>query len=66
MVGDVVVLIEDGMMPTKWPLAKVTKTYPGRDNIVRVVDINTLKGHTVDVYINWLFFYQQKLTEYHL
>ena len=25
----VVVLIEDGMVPTKWPLARVTKTYSG-------------------------------------
>ena len=40
---DIVILIEDGLMPTKWPLARIIKTYPGRDGIVRVVDIKTSK-----------------------
>ena len=43
-VGHVVVLIEDGTVPTQWPLARVTKTYPGEDGIVRVVDLKTSKG----------------------
>ena len=43
-VGDVVLLIEDGLIPTKWPLARVIKTYPGKDNVVRVVDIKTSSG----------------------
>ena len=43
-VGDAVVLSEDGMVPTQWPLARVTKTYPGEDGIIRVVDLKTSKG----------------------
>ena len=42
--GDVVLLAEDGMISTKWPIAKVIKTYPGNDGIVRVVDVKTSKG----------------------
>ena len=34
IVGDVVVLCEDGMGPARWPLAGVTKTHPGSDNVV--------------------------------
>lgn len=43
-VGDVVVLIEDGIISCKWPLARVVKVYPGKDGTVRVVDIKTSKG----------------------
>ena len=39
--GDIVILQED---PTKWPLAKVTKVYPGKDSLVRAVDVLTSKG----------------------
>ena len=31
-------------MPTKRPLARIIKTYPGRDGIIRAVDIKTSKG----------------------
>ena len=43
-IDDLVVLIEDGVVPTKWPLARVTKTYPGSDGVVRVADVKTSKG----------------------
>jgi hypothetical protein len=43
-VGDVVVLREDNMAPTKWPIARVTKVHPGRDGVVRVVTIELLPG----------------------
>lgn len=43
-VGDVLLLIEDELIPTKWPLARVVKTYPGKDGIVRVVDVKTARG----------------------
>ena len=36
--------MEDGIIPTNWPLARVIKTYAGKDGIVRVVDIKTQKG----------------------
>lgn len=43
-VGDVVMLNEEEMIPTKWPIARVVKVYPGKDGVVRVVDIKTAKG----------------------
>ena len=42
--GDVVILIEDEIIPSRWPLAKVIKTHPGQDGIVHAVDIKTSKG----------------------
>ena len=39
-----VLLNEDGMLPTKWPIGHVIATYPGRDNIVRVVLVKTATG----------------------
>ena len=41
--GNVVLLAEDGMISTRWPIAKVT-SYPGNDGIMRVVDVKTSKG----------------------
>ena len=32
------------MVPTKWPLGRVVKTYPGRDSLVRVVDVKMSQG----------------------
>ena len=43
-VGDVVILQEDNMVPTKWPLAKVIQTHTGKDRLVRVVTIKTATG----------------------
>ena len=43
-VGDIVVVREDGIVPAFWPLAKVIQTYPGKDGLVRVVDVKTSKG----------------------
>lgn len=33
-VGDVVLLREDGLVPSQWPLAKVTKIHTGKDGLV--------------------------------
>ena len=41
---DDVVVREDGMVPTLWPLARVVRVYPGKDGLVRVVDVKTSKG----------------------
>jgi len=39
-VGDVVFLLEDSSFGyRRWPLARITKTYPGDDGITRVVDV---------------------------
>ncbi len=43
-VGDVVILREDNMTPTKWPLARVIEVYPGQDGLVRVVKVKTSTG----------------------
>ena len=43
-VGDVVVIREDGTLPTTWPLGKVVQVFPGKDKLVRVVKVRTEKG----------------------
>ena len=43
-VDDVVLLIKYEEIPSKWPLARVVKVYPGNDGVVRVGDIKTSKG----------------------
>ena len=47
--GDIVILKESGMVPTKWPLRRVVDTHPGQDEFVRVefvrvVTVQTSKG----------------------
>ena len=41
LVGDIVILKEDKTFACHWPLARVTKTYPGKDGLVRVAQITT-------------------------
>ncbi len=43
-VGDLVVLREDSAISTKWPLARVIRVHPGRDNLVRVATVRTSTG----------------------
>ena len=43
-VGDVVVLQEDNLIPSKWSLAKITQVHAGKDGLVRVVTIKTASG----------------------
>lgn len=43
--GDMVLLMDEQNAPLRWPIARITKTYPGPDGLVRVVDIYT-KGKT--------------------
>jgi hypothetical protein len=43
-VGDIVLLQEDNLIPTKWPLGRIVTTYPGKDNLVTVVTIKTSRG----------------------
>ena len=42
-VGDVI-LHEDNLVPTKWPLAKVIKVHTGKDGLVRVATVKTTIG----------------------
>ena len=42
--GDIVILHEDNLVPTKWPLGRIVNVYPGKDGIVRVADVKTPNG----------------------
>ena len=42
--GDVVILHESNLIPTKWLLGRIVNIYPGKDRIVRVVDVKTTNG----------------------
>ena len=43
-IGDVVILKDEAMIPTKWPLGRVIQTHPGKDDLVRVATIKTARG----------------------
>lgn len=44
VVGDMVIVKEDNLPIMEWPLARVTRLYPGDDKILRVVEVKTSKG----------------------
>ena len=39
-----IVIQEDNMSPAQWPMGCVIKVHRGKDSIVRVVAIHTVKG----------------------
>ncbi|XP_065203500.1 uncharacterized protein LOC135833661 [Planococcus citri] len=43
-VGDIVLIRDEKAAPLTWPLAKITQTHPGKDGIVRVVDLVSRNG----------------------
>lgn len=43
-VGDVVIVKDELMAPSRWKLARVSKTHPGLDGVVRVVTIRLASG----------------------
>lgn len=43
-VGDLVILKEDNIPPSKWLLARVTEVYTGSRGLVRVVQVQTKNG----------------------
>ena len=43
-IGDIVLLKEDGIVQTRWPLARVLEVYSGTDGIVRVARVKTERG----------------------
>ena len=43
-VGELVVLKEDDLKRIKWPLARVVKLFPAKDNVVRTVEVRTKDG----------------------
>ena len=43
-VGDLVLLQEDNLVPTKWPMGRTVDTHPGKDGFVRIVTVRTSNG----------------------
>lgn len=46
-IGDLVLVKEDNLPSLHWCMGRVTKLYPGRDSICRVVEIMTSKGRFI-------------------
>ena len=42
--GDLVLVQDEELKRGKWPLARVTKILPGKDDVVRVVEVKTKSG----------------------
>ena len=45
--GDLVILVEDNIERSKWPLARVVETYPGKDEIIRSAKVKTTSSELV-------------------
>ena len=43
-IGDIVIIRDETLFPTKWPLARVIDVHPGKDDLVRVATLKTEKG----------------------
>ena len=42
--GRMVIVVDELLPTTRWPLARITDTHPGLDGLVRVVTLRTAKG----------------------
>jgi hypothetical protein len=45
-IGSLVILRSDNSPPLEWPMARVTNLFPGKDGIVRAVEVRTANGHS--------------------
>ena len=43
-VGDLVMVVDEKTQRGDWPLARVTRIFPGKDNTVRVCEVKTKCG----------------------
>lgn len=43
-IGDLVIVHTPNTAPQSWCLGRITKTFPGKDGIIRVLEIKTAKG----------------------
>ena len=43
-VGDIVVLKEDNLVPSQWPIARIVQVHKGNDGLIRVVKLKTKDG----------------------
>ncbi|CAH2100530.1 unnamed protein product [Euphydryas editha] len=48
-VGELVLVKEDNLPPLQWKLGRITRTIPGKDGVIRVVDLDTAHGHLADL-----------------
>lgn len=39
IIGQIVLVSEDNLPPSRWALGKIVNTYPGKDGLVRAVDV---------------------------
>ena len=46
-IGDIVLVWDDNSPRNQWPLARITKTFPGGDDLVRSVEVRTAAGSHV-------------------
>ena len=46
-IGDLVLLAEDNQAPLQWKIGRIQETYPGNDDIVRVVKVKTATGQLI-------------------
>lgn len=44
MLDDLVLLVDENAHPLNWRMGRIVECYPGKDNIVRVVDVKTRTG----------------------
>lgn len=42
--GDVVLLIDENLPRNTWPRGVITGTYPGKDGVIRVIEVKTKSG----------------------
>ncbi|XP_058822232.1 uncharacterized protein LOC131683878 [Topomyia yanbarensis] len=42
--GRLVVVMDEQLVPIKWPLARIIAVHPGLDKLIRVVDLRTARG----------------------
>lgn len=50
-IGDVVLLKDDEVARVQWPIARVTKVFPGDDKCIRMVEVQAYKNGTIVKYI---------------
>ena len=43
-IGDIVIMVDDGLPRNRWSWGKIVGTHPGLDGIIRVVDVRTKDG----------------------
>ena len=45
--GDEVLVVDKNLPRYRWDIGRITATYPGRDNVVRIVDVKGERGEVL-------------------